>query len=417
MPKHHFLFSLAWIAASLVVLGVAITWAVVWPPDALSVLADGPASQAWIPVEPEDDTIWLAGAEEGPSIRAHAAILFENTTGTVIYAKNPHQTRAPASTTKILTAILALEMAHLDDIVTVSRKAAGTPGSTARLYTGQKIRMDDLLHGLLLSSGNDAAVAIAEHIAGSEEAFSYLMNARAHMLGATQSRFINAHGLDKPGHFSTAYDLAMLSKAALLYPTFQEIVAKRTYAYERGTWTNTNKLLWRYEGVEGIKTGTTGQAGYCLVATATQDGMQLISVVLGSTDRWQDTTALLDYGFNQFHRMNLAQRGDVLARVPVAGSPTPLVAVAAAPISLIVRDEEVSHVTTQIHLEGNLRAPIAKGARLGTYDIYVNGEQVKSVGLVAGERVDKETPFRLGWRFLIRLFTRAPEVPSTPSTS
>ena len=137
------------------------------------------ATQVWIPVEPQIDIAWVPGHEEGPYVSARAAILFENTTGTVLYAKNAHERRPPASTTKILTAIMALEMSRLDEIVTVSRRAASTPGSTARLYTGQKIRMDDLLHGLLLRSGNDAAVAIAEHLAGSESAFVSWMNQRA----------------------------------------------------------------------------------------------------------------------------------------------------------------------------------------------------------------------------------------------
>ena len=137
------------------------------------------ATQVWIPVEPQIDIAWVPGHEEGPYVSARAAILFENTTGTVLYAKNAHERRPPASTTKILTAIMALEMSRLDEIVTVSRRAASTPGSTARLYTGQKIRMDDLLHGFLLRSGNDAAVAIAEHLAGSESAFVSWMNQRA----------------------------------------------------------------------------------------------------------------------------------------------------------------------------------------------------------------------------------------------
>ena len=139
------------------------------------------------------------------------------------------------------------------------------------------------------------------------------MNQRAAELGALNSRFQNSHGLDKPGHFSTAYDLALISRIALVYPTFAEIVRKRTYQYEGQTWTNTNKLLWRFEGLEGIKTGTTSGAGYCLVAAASQDGMQLISVVLGSNNRWDDSSRLLSWGFEEFHLLTLAQQGEMLA--------------------------------------------------------------------------------------------------------
>lgn len=413
-PLRGFHFPFTWAAAVLCVLGVAVAWSLAWPSDSEPVGADGPVAQAWIPLEPEVETVWLPDFDEGPHLNSHAAILFDNVTGTVLYAKNPHTTRAPASTTKILTAILALEMTQLDDVVSVSRKAAGTRGSTARLYTGQKIRMDDLLHGLLIRSGNDAATAIAEHIAGSEVAFSEIMNARANQLGATNTRFVNPHGLDKPGHFSTAYDLAMLARAALLYPTFQEIVAKRTYQFENDTWYNTNKLLWRYEGLEGIKTGTTGQAGYCLVATATQNGMQLISVVLGSTNRWRDSTTLLDYGFNDFHLVTLAERGEVLARIPLDGGMSNLVAVTNRPISLVVRDKEVSGITTQLRFKENLRAPIRRGQSLGSFEVYVNDEMVKSVSLIAQASVERRTPLRLLWRGITRLFTRAPAAPSQP---
>lgn len=407
-------FPLAWMGAILTVLAVAAFWSLAWPPGVRPASADGPAAQVWLPLEPQSDTVWLAGFEEGPNISARAAILYDNATQTVLYAKNPHEPRAPASTTKILTAILALEMSRLDDIVTVSRNAAGTPGSTARLYTGQKIRMEDLLHGLLLRSGNDAAVAIAEHIAGTEAEFARIMNARAYQLGATRSRFVNAHGLDKPGHFSTAYDLAMLARAALLYPTFQEIVAKREYQFGNQTWYNTNQLLWRYEGAEGIKTGTTSQAGYCLVAAVSQEGMQLISVVLGSADRWRDSTILLDYGFNNFHRITLAQRGEPIARFPLAGGLGEVVAVPTRPISVIVRDEDIDSVTAALNIDPNLRAPVRRGERLGTFDIYVNGEKVKSVVLTAQEEVARRTPLRLLWRSLGDLFRRAPAAPSRP---
>lgn len=395
-------FLLAWGGATLTVLVAALFWAVAWPVDrSAAVAVSTPAAQVWIPLEPKSEMAWIPGHEEGPWITAHAAIVIENTTGTVLYAKNPHQTRAPASTTKILTALLALERGGLDEIVTVSRYAAGTRGSSARLYTGQRIRMIDLLHGLLLNSGNDAAVAVAEHISGSEDAFVRLMNERAMELGALNTRFQNPHGLDKPGHFSTAYDLAQLARLALLYPTFAEIVAKQTYSYDGGAFTNTNKLLWSYEGLEGIKTGTTGQAGYCLVATATQDGMQLITVVLGSTDRWSDTRKLLDYGFGNFHVVTLADRGDVVARLPLDRAMDPVVAVANRPLTVVVRDEDVSHVSTEWQIHPDLKAPIARGEAVGTFRVYIGDTLAKEVPLVAAADVERRTLLRTLLRWLV----------------
>lgn len=403
MKSHRFRlpFPFAWGGAVGLVLVVAFAWAVGWPVDTrAAVTVSTPAAQVWIPLEPKSQMAWIPGYEEGPGITAHAAILIDNVTGTVLYAKNPHQTRAPASTTKILTALLALERGGLDEIVTVSRRAAGTTGSSARLYTGQKIRLIDLLHGLLLRSGNDAAVAVAEHVSGSESEFVRLMNARAEELGAVHTRFQNPHGLDKPGHFSTAYDLALLGRLALLYPTFAEIVAKQTYSYENDTWYNTNQLLWRYEGVEGIKTGTTGQAGYCLVATATRNGVQLISVVLGSADRWADTRKLLDYGFNNFHLVTLADRGDVVARLPLERGLDPIVAVTNRPLSVVVRDADVSEVSTEWQIRPDLRAPIVRGQTVGTMQVYVGDQLAKEVPLVSAATVERRSMFRTLWRWI-----------------
>lgn len=377
---------------------------------------EGPlAAQVWLPTMPQDEIVWLAGAETGPAIGARAAILLENVTGTVLFAKNAHEQRAPASTTKILTALLALERGRLDDLVTVSRYAASTPGSSARLYTGQKIRMEDLLHGLLLSSGNDAAVAVAEHLAGSESAFVGWMNQRAAALGAKNSRFQNPHGLDKPGHFSTAYDLALLSRLALLYPKFAEIVRTKTYSSDDGAWTNTNQLLWQFEGAEGIKTGTTSRAGYCLVASVTRNGMQLIAVVLDAGDRYVETRRLLEYGFNEFHVITLADVGDVIARLPLADGMEPVVAVAGKPVAIVVRDKDVGRLSTHLQLAPELRAPVRRGDPLGTYEIFVDGELVKKIPLIAAADVVERTPWQLLKDWLSRRFRRAPAEPSPPS--
>ena len=313
-----------------------------------------PAATTWLPAEPDVDFILMPGWDEGPAITAQAAALIELNTGTVLYAKNPRAPWAPASTTKVLTGLVALEIANdLDEIVTVSRRAASTRGSSAHLVAGQKIRMRDLLYGLLLRSGNDAAVAIAEHLGGgSEAAFMELMNQRAKELGAAETHFVNPHGLDAPGHMTTALDLAILTRAALLHPDFAEIVASREYTPDgSGVWQNTNRLLWRLEGAVGVKTGTTGQAGYCLVAAVSRNGMRLLSVVLGSGNRWNDSTVLLEHGFRNFHLVNMANQGEAVAALPLGGSPDGLGVVAAQPLRAVVRDQDVSRVQARIELE------------------------------------------------------------------
>lgn len=373
------------------------------------------AKQVWLPAEPMDPG--LRQINDAPPISyvsAHAAIVLENTTGTVLYAKNAHEKRAPASTTKILTALIALEKGNLNDVVTVSRKAASTTGSSARLYTGQKIRLEDLLHGLLLSSGNDAAVAVAEHLAGDVNTFAVWMTKRAKELGASNSQFKNPHGLDEAGHYSTAYDLALLARMALLHPLFAKIVQTKMYDSSGGSWSNTNKLLWQVEGSTGIKTGTTSKAGYCLVASVEQEGMQLITVVLNAGDRYRETSALLQYGFDHFRILTLAQRGDPLARLQLSSGVEPIIAVANEPLTVVVPNERVSHVYTQFILDPALKAPIRRGRQIGTIDVLIDGETAHSIPLVAQGSVAARTPWVLFKSWWTTTFKPPRAEPSLP---
>lgn len=363
-----------------------------------------PLAQVWIPAEPQRQVSIAADYEQGPHHRSHAAILYERSTGTVLFGKNIHTRRAPASLTKVMTALLAIEVGRMDDVVTVSRKAAGVPGSSARLYTDQRIRMIDLLHGLLLNSGNDAAVAIAEHIAGSEEAFVAMMNERARELGLTNTRFQNPHGLDAPEHYSTAYDLALLTHTAMNHPLFAQVVRTREYVGEHGAFRNTNRLLWSMEGAEGVKTGTTGQAGNCLVAAVSGEGMQLISVVLGSSDRWNDSIRLLQYGFNQFQLLTLVERGSPIARIELPTAMFPVVAVAEKPIAIVVRSDKPADVRFTTFLDA-LRAPIRSGERLGVLEVSLDAqEQSLTIPLIAKGDVPRRTPIRRLWFWLQTLF-------------
>ena len=266
-----------------------------------------------------------------------------------------------ASTTKIMTALVAIEEGRLEDRVRIGPQAIRIYGSRAGLRAGQELRLEDLLHGLLLSSGNDAALAVAEHVAGSVEAFVERMNARARELGLLHTRFVNPHGLDAPGHYSTAYDLAQLARVALLHPTFARIVARKEYPIPPlGTWHNTNRLLWSFEGIEGVKTGTTGRAGDCLVAAASRSGMRLISVVLGSDNRWADTARLLEYGFRHYRVLTLARYGQVLAEVHLPLTRRPLAVVAADDVPVVLHHDEVPALQTRLVL-----APPRPGWRAG----------------------------------------------------
>ncbi|HEX3047134.1 MAG TPA: D-alanyl-D-alanine carboxypeptidase family protein, partial [Bacillota bacterium] len=242
-------------------------------------------------------------SDDTPDVNSVAAVLMDAANGTILYSKNSQREMAPASTTKIMTAILAIEKSDLNSVVTVSANAAGKPETKMHLHKGEKIVLKDLLYGLLLSSGNDAATAIAEFISGSEDKFARLMTQKAKEIGMKDTQFKNASGLPAVNHYSTAYDLAVLARYALNNSTFAGIVQTKTasIADERSKYnlTNHNKLLWQYEFATGIKTGYTQKAGNCLVASANREGINLISVVLKSKSTYQDSIKLFENGFSQ----------------------------------------------------------------------------------------------------------------------
>ena len=329
-------------------------------------------------------------------MQAEAALLMEVSTGSVLYAKNEHQLRAPASTTKVVTALLALESGRLSDRVRVSRRAAGTTGSSAGLATGEVLTLEELLYALMLPSGNDAAVAVAEHLAGSVEAFAAWMTRRARELGAYNSRFENPHGLDSPGHYSTAYDLALFARTAMQFPTFARIVGQKAYTDLAGrrTWHNTNRLLWSFEGATGVKTGTTSRAGYCLVAAANREGMSVIAVVLGSADRWGDAARLLEYGLSAFALVELARRDTEVATLPVAGARVPTRVLAAERLAIVVPVRQGTDVRGVVELR-SLPAPLRAGQPAGRLIGYLGNRAFGSVPLVVAEAV----PARPWWQW------------------
>lgn len=256
-------------------------------------------------------------AQRPPSLTAASALLADSATQQPLMALDPYTPRPMASTTKIMTALLTLERARLDDRVVVPASALIGEASMG-LQAGEVVTVEDLLWGLLLASGNDAALALAQHVAGSEAAFVDLMNRRAAELGLTGTRFANPHGLDADGHVSSAYDLWRLAEAAMAFPKFREIVASPTAVVAGRQLWNRNELLTRYPGADGIKTGTTLKAGQVLVASVTRQQHRAVAVVMGSQDRYRDAEALFDAYFERFRWASAPQPAGPTAWVTLA---------------------------------------------------------------------------------------------------
>ncbi|WP_373233147.1 D-alanyl-D-alanine carboxypeptidase family protein [Cohnella sp.] len=254
-----------------------------------------------------------------PDNHARSAALMDVTSGRLLFSQRGDERMKIASLTKIMTAIVAIEHGDLDSTVKVSAKAAGKEGSSLYLKAGEKISLHNVLYGLMLRSGNDAAVAIAEHVGGSLEGFAYLMNKKAEEIGLTNSQFMNPHGLDQEGHYSSANDLAKLTAYSMHNPDFKTMVSTKVKSAPNPhdswdyKWVNKNKMLTMYEGADGVKTGYTRQALRTLVSSATRNGQQLVAVTLNDGDDWRDHRNLLDYGFAQFPLTDVVKPGDPIA--------------------------------------------------------------------------------------------------------
>ena len=349
-----------------------------------------------------------------PKIEAQAAILIDAKTGQILFEKNSHIRNAPASTTKVLTAIIAIESGRLDEEVKVSARAANTAGSSMHLSTGQLISMRELVIGLLLRSGNDAAVAIAEHLAGSVENFVMLMNDKAQSLDAANSHFVNPHGLTAVNHYSTAFDLAWIARYALTNPTFSMIVNTKETNIEwldrKGkehdqSLKNTNKLLWLLEEADGVKTGTTNQAGPCLISSATRGNQKLIAVVLHDHSRWYDSMQLLKYGFDAFELYEYAVKGDILGSIPVEGGLGPLIdAVVSNNASVVVPTGDYEHVTVYVNLSEQIKAPVYQGQKIGEIVFLVHQQAIKTIDITSGQTIEERTNSKILLQYLLRTF-------------
>ena len=330
-----------------------------------------------------------------PRITAESAILIDAATGKVLYTKQCRKRRPPASTTKIMTAILALENGRLEDTCTASPYATSTPYGSLNLKPGETLTLQDLLYAMLLRSANDGAVCVAEHISGTEPDFVDFMNEKAREIGAKDTRFANPHGLYAQGHYSTAYDLALIARYAIRNPNFNSMVKTRTERINRSInkkdvhLINTAKILWRYQGSDGIKTGYTKEAGHCFVGSATRDGWRLITVVLKSNNSGKDTQELFNYGFKHFKGISFIQPNQVIETVPVTGGVKETVALAGADwLGAVEKKNTPAHAESKIRLKKAV-APIKKGEKLGTITGFVNGREIGTVDLVAAESVDR----------------------------
>lgn len=333
-----------------------------------------------------------------PKISAAAAVLMDGDTGRVLWERDSHSRRLIASTTKLMTALVALESGHdLEEIVTVASEWAGVEGSSIYLRPGEEITLESLLYGLLLRSGNDAALTIAGHCGGTVDNFVSQMNRKARELGMTDTGFANPNGLDAEGHRSSAYDMALLARACLQNETLTKIAATKSITLGTRTFTNHNKLLWRYEGCVGLKTGYTKQAGRTLVSAARRDGMTLICVTLNAPSDWADHTALLDWGFANYEAKPLSQKGETAGHLPVSGGLSPTCPIeTAADLTAALAPGEKPETVCELN-ETTLTAPVSSGTQVGEIIYYVNSQELARVPLVTGRDVPCNLTKSSGW--------------------
>ncbi|SFL80742.1 D-alanyl-D-alanine carboxypeptidase family protein [Pelosinus propionicus] len=335
-----------------------------------------------------------------PNVTAKSAIVMDAATGKVIYSKAAEERRYPASTTKMMSLIVALEHGNLDDVITVSQNASSTEGSSLWLTQGEQMTMTDLLYGIMLISGNDATVAVAEHVSGSVKKFAELMTEKAHAIGAKDTNFTNSSGLPDINHYTTAHDLARIAAYGYKNPLFTQIVSTEhkilppTVKGDIRDLYNENKMLWFYEGGNGVKTGYTDAAGRCLVSGAKRDNIQLIAVVLDSETMWDDSKTLLDFAFSQLKPKTLFTQGDILKTTRIANGKSELLKlVANTSIILPVSENDKDEFSTIIDAPTILEAPITKGQKLGVARVFYNNTEVAVVDLVAEESIERKSFF------------------------
>lgn len=349
---------------------------------------------------------------------ASSVIVMEPTTGEIIYERNSHERRHPASMTKIMTMLLVMEaiekdIIKWDDIVTVSSNASGMGGSQILLETGEQMSVYDMFKGLAVASGNDASVALAEKIAGTEEMFVKMMNDKAKELGLQDTNFKNCHGLDDANHYSSAYDMAIMAKELVKHEKIFEFTSIYEDYLRKGTdrsfWlVNTNKLVRFYKGVDGLKTGYTSEAGFCITATANINDMRIITVVMGEPDsetRNKDVSSVFDYVYAQYGLQKIVDTETILDEVSVEKGKVESVGIVAKEevTDLYNKNDSKGEFTYDIEVD-NLKAPLSKGDVVGKLTLKENNNVIRTIDLTVKEDVKKANIFELYLRYLSQIF-------------
>lgn len=329
-----------------------------------------------------------------------SALLMEKETGTVLLQQNAHQKLEPASVTKVMTLLLVMEAVDsgrlsLDESVPVSAHAAGMGGSQVYLKEGERLSVSDLIKCVAVVSGNDCAVALAERLSGSESAFVDQMNQKAQALGMEDTHFVNCTGLPAPGHLTSAYDIALMSRQLLLHhPDIRQYTTIWTDSIRNGAFglTNTNRLIRFYDGATGLKTGFTASAQYCMSAAAQRNGMELIAVVMKApttAQRFQDASCLLDYGFANYALLTPQPEGPLAPIDVLLGQSKTVQPQLQRECRLLVEKAQADQITTRVDLARDVQAPVDPGQTLGEFQVYVGEQLLDTVPIVAAQGVDR----------------------------
>ena len=345
-------------------------------------------------------TLFISGDNTSlptPSVNAKGAVLIEAESGEIIFAQNADERLPMASTTKIMTALVAIENADISKTVSVSPSAVGVEGSSVYLYANERMTLEDLIYAMMLESANDAATAIAIEIGGSTDGFAEMMNERAEKMGLSDTHFENPHGLDGESHYTTAYELALITREAIANPTFREICAtyKRTIPLNETEGVrlliNHNKLLRSYEGAIGVKTGFTKKSGRCLVSAAERDGLTFIAVTLGAPDDWRDHAAMLDYGFSLYEARVLCDIGSFSYIMPLSGGDTDHIMLENAQKITVILPKSAGEIKCVVELPRFCIAPVSEGETIGRLVYYLDGERIAESAIIAKTSANSTT--------------------------
>ncbi len=365
-----------------------------------------------VPARAENAVETVAGA---PAVDAPAAILMEKETGTILYEENSHEQREPASVTKVMTMLLVMEAIDsgrlsYEDVVTVSAHAASMGGSQVYMKENEQMTVHDMLKAVAVVSANDGSVALAEHLAGSEDAFVAMMNQRASELGMADTHFVNCTGLPAEGHVTSAHDIALMSRELILnHADIRQFTTIWMDSIRDGAFqlSNTNKLIRYYEGATGLKTGFTDGAHYCLSATAERDGMELIAVVMGaetSDKRFETAKSMLNFGFANYALMDVYPDQALPPIDVLLGNSDTVQPVPERFCRILLEKSDKDKVTTELTLAENVEAPVEAGQKLGSMVVYVDGVEQEVIDIVAESAVERLTVGRIFSRFLKTLF-------------